>query len=189
MRQHTRQISPYYAEVPFALGNEAFSLSATLIPSFFVASCNSAVISLRSFRTLAVFSLSAIIPPGTSSLTLNTPNVLSVPNKLEPASRGVLLLACGRLARYSAIRVRRPSERVSGSPNVIVGRTGGEEKRGPKICGRKRGWERGSGMILSKLERKMGIMVGRDSASMRIRALRYEGGCRQMNMEPGCGGG
>lgn len=113
----------------------------------------------------------AIIPLGISSLTLSTPSVLSVPNNPEPLVRGVLLDACGLLALYASSRETIDGENVKGSPNVIVGGVGGDERRVLKRRGMKRGNERGSGIILSKLESQMGIIVGRVSASMIIRPL------------------
>lgn len=65
-------------------------------------------------------------------------------------------------------------ENVKGSPKVIVGLMGGEENRGPNKRGTKRGKERGSGMILSKCESQIGMIVGDVSTSIKIRALRVE---------------
>lgn len=97
--------------------------------------------------------------------------MLSVPIRPESLVRGVLLDACGLLALYASSRDRIEGENVKGSPNVIVGGLGGEERRGLKRRGRKRGNERGSGIILSKLESQMGIIVGRVWESINIRPL------------------
>ena len=131
-------------------------VALTFSPRALKAFCNSEVISLLSFNT-----------PASSRRCLNNP----VPPTTFPLlPRGTRLDARGN--RYTANLSTILGENVNSSPKVTVGRTGcGRCRRGPRRRGTKRGKERGSGIILSKWESHIGMMVGSVSASISIRPL------------------